>query len=370
MKRIYMIIMLITLALCVSLVVNYILLDRDIEQKGEKAMDYTIYPSSMPENALWRIEQAKQMNERAYTTVFDAIDDENTMIELVKHAWQWDKNAMMHYSSIKSRKDIRGDKPDDMLYFDEFMQKYQSKFLDDNGNRLIEPSIFNQPNAWSYMRDSFAELKYPYASYRMAWVWGGVSGYDSDGIARPLEDKNIENSIKYLNYAMEGGYRKHEMLATWTLFAIQSNFKNEKRTEIIPLSEYRPLLPSECLIVAIDHYQIAAQHSSLFGILRVAEAYLYGIGREQSWVKAYAWSQLLDYAYQKLVQRNSPLDWKKYEGDIIIQYNLPLSKRLARTLTDAQQLESKKIFGELKNTIISWDHEIWSEGIDDFYPKP
>jgi len=365
-----MIIMSLAFVLGVSIMTNSISLDKSIEQKGEKNMDYTVYPSSMPENQLWRIKQAKQMNERAYTTVFDAIDDENAMIELVKHAWQWDKNAMMYYHNIKSRKDIRGDKPDDMLYFDEFMQKYLGKFVDDYGYRLTEPDIFNHPNAWGYMRDSFAELKYPYASYLMAWMWGGGNGYDSNGVAKPLEDKHIENSLKYLNYAMEGGYRKHEILATWMLFAIQSNFKNEERTDIVSLTECRPSFTIKYLTTAIDHYQIAAQHSSLFGILRVAEAHLYGIGREQSWVKAYAWSQLLDYAYQELLQRNSPLDWKKYEGDIIIKYNSQLSKRLAKTLTDEQKFESNQILEQLKNTIVSWDHEIWAEGIDDFHPKP
>ena len=31
-----------------------------------------------------------------------------------------------------------------------------------------------------------------------------------------------------------------------------------------------------------------AEHSSIIGILRVTEAYLYGLGREQDPVKAYA----------------------------------------------------------------------------------
>lgn len=369
MKRKYIVICLLALLLAISVTANYLLVARYNQLKGEKTVDFTIYPSSLPKNELWRIEHAAKIKQRAYSDAFDAISDEKAMLELVKHAWQWDKNAMFHYIDIKERKDIRGDKPDDMLYFDEFIQKYQGQFVDRYGNRLSEPGVFKHPDAWTYMRNSFAELKYPYASYRRAWSWGG-SMYDSNNIAVPLDDECIENSLRYLNYAMDGGYREHQMLATWTLFAIQTDFIDKANTILIPLTGYRPSLSTEQLAAAIDHYETAAQHSALISIYRISEAYFYGIGRKQDWLNAYAWNLLLDYAYQELIRLDSPYNWSRIEGEIVMKNNAQLNERLRKSLTAEQQAQSQQRFEQLKSTITHWDHRSWVDGVDDFEPKP
>ncbi|MCX8592784.1 hypothetical protein, partial [Gilliamella sp. B3804] len=56
-------------------------------------MDFTIYSSTIPENQLLRIDEAKKLYQSAFNDgVFYGVVNPDQLIKFLKHAWQWDKN--------------------------------------------------------------------------------------------------------------------------------------------------------------------------------------------------------------------------------------------------------------------------------------
>lgn len=188
------------------------------------------------------------------------------------------------------------------------MRKYRDKLVDSAGNPLVEPEIYKSYNLSSYLSDKLADLKYPYFAYKKGWGIG-FCWYDQQGITRPCSDDRLAQSIKYLNYALEGGYHCYEDLIARILFQQGDDYKDEQYTQINKLVEHRNALKLADLKQAIDYAELMAEHSSIIGILRVTEAYLYGLGREHDEIKAYAWSLLLDYTRQKLIEQDDYLAW-------------------------------------------------------------
>ena len=113
-----------------------------------------------------------------------------------------------------------------------------------------------------------------------------------------------------------------------------------------------------------------AEHSSIIGILRVTEAYLYGLGREQDLVKAYAWTLLSDYAKQTIIEIGNNSAWHYYQLPPVWQYNKEIQTRLEKILTPKQKQAAQNELAKLKTKIIVWDYNEWKEQIDDFHPKP
>ncbi|MCO4147838.1 hypothetical protein [Citrobacter freundii] len=57
-------------------------------------MDYVIAAALLPQDKLWTVEYSWKMVE-AITPEIPQIEDETELIELIRHAWLWDKNAMI-----------------------------------------------------------------------------------------------------------------------------------------------------------------------------------------------------------------------------------------------------------------------------------
>ena len=51
-------------------------------------MDYTIYPSTIPESQLLRIEEAEKLYHQAFHNGFNGVVSRKALVELIKHAWQ------------------------------------------------------------------------------------------------------------------------------------------------------------------------------------------------------------------------------------------------------------------------------------------
>ena len=332
-------------------------------------MDYTIYPSTIPENQLLRIEEAKELYRRAFDDqVFYAVVDPEHLVKFIKHAWQWDKNAMPYYYDLLLWHDVY-DKKEGKMSFTEFMKKYRDQLVDSTGKPLVEPVIFKDRKMLSYLWDKFADLKYPKFAYQKGWKLSPC-GYDNNGERLLCSDEYLEESIKYLNYALEGGYHCYEDLTARMLFQQGAHYKDEEFKKINKLTEYRKSLTPEDLKLAIDYAEIMAEHSSIIGILRVTEAYLYGLGREQDPVKAYAWSLLSDYAKQKIIEIDNNLAWYSHQLPPVWEYNKEIQTRLEQILTPEQKQAAQNELAELKTKIIDWDYNEWKEQIDDFHPKP
>ncbi|OCG28354.1 hypothetical protein A9G11_11110 [Gilliamella sp. wkB108] len=335
-------------------------------------MDMTIYPSTIPENQLLRIDEAKKLYQSAFEDqVFYAVVNPDKLIKFIKHAWQWDKNAMPYYYDLMSWQRFYDDnkKEDDMISFKEFMSKYRDQLVDNNGKPLVEPDIYTSLNFRRYLFDKLADLKYPYFAYRKSFFYSPCE-YDNKGMLLPCSDSSLEKSIEYLNYALAGGYHCYEYLSAQMLFQQGDHYKDNKFRQLNKLTEYRKSLTSAELKQAIDYTELMAEHSSMIGILRVTEAYLYGLGREHDIVKAYAWSLLLDYAKQKVIENGNNLAWSPTMLPPIWQYNKEIQTRLENMLNTSQKQAAQDYLSTLKTKIIDWNYNRWREQIDDFHPKP
>lgn len=365
------IVFIICLIICILLCYFYNLINSDNNsiQQDNITMDYTIYPSTIPENQLLRIEEAERLYRRAFDNqVYYAVGDPDELVKLIKHAWQWDKNAMPYYYDLLLWHDVY-DKKEGNMSFTEFMKKYRDQLVDNSGKPLVEPVVFKDRKMLSYLWDKFADLKYPKFAYQKGWRFSPCKGGNNEEYI-PCSDEQLEESIKYFNYALEGGYHCYEDLTARMLFQQGAHYKDKEFKKINKLTEYRKSLISERLKLAIDYAEIMAEHSSIIGILRVTEAYLYGLGREQDPVKAYAWSLLSDYAKQKIIEIDNNLAWYRHQLPPVWEYNKQIQTRLEQILTPEQKQAAQNELAELKTKIIDWNYNRWQEQIDDFHPKP
>ena len=341
-------------------------------QQDNIIMDYTIYPSTIPENQLLRIEEAKELYRRAFDDqVFYAVVDPDHLVKFIKHAWQWDKNAMPYYYDLLNWQDLydENEKEEGMMSFSKFMKKYRDQLVDSTGKPLVEPVVFKNPDMDIYLWNEFADLKYPKFAFQKGWEFSPCE-YGNNEEYISCSDEQLEKSIKYFNYALEGGYHCYEHLTARMLFQQGDHYKDKEFKKINKLIEYRKSLIPERLKLAIDYAEIMAEHSSIIGILRVTEAYLYGLGREQDPVKAYAWSLLSDYAKQKIIEIDNNLAWYSHQLPPVWEYNKQIQTRLEQILTPEQKQAAQNELAELKTKIIDWNYNRWKRQIDDFHPKP
>ena len=364
----------ICLIICILLFYFYNLINSDNNsiQQDNIIMDYTIYPSTIPENQLLRIEEAEKLYRGAFNDqVFYAVVDPDDLVKFIKHAWQWDKNAMPYYYNLLNRHNFYNEyaKEEGMMSFTEFMKKYRDQLVDNTGKPLVEPVVFKNPDMDIYLWDKFADLKYPKFAFQKGWKFSPCES-DNNEKYLPCSDEQLEESIKYFNYAMEGGYHCYEDLTARMLFQQGAHYKDKEFKKINKLTEYRKSSKPERLKLAIDYAEIMAEHSSIIGILRVTEAYLYGLGREQDPVKAYAWSLLSDYAKQKIIEIDNNLAWDYYQLPPVWEYNKQIQTRLEQILTPEQKQAAQNELAELKTKIIDWNYNRWKKQIDDFHPKP
>ena len=348
-------------------------LHRELIHQQNLFMDFKIYPSTIPENQLLRIDEAKKLYHSAFDDgVYYGVIYPEKLIKFLKHAWQWDKNAMPYYYKLLVWKDLydeRGKEDGIMMSFDEFMRKYRDQLVDSAGNPLVEPVVFKNFDMSNYLWDKFADLKYPYFAYSKAYSYAPC-WYDEQGIAQLCTDEQLEKSIEYLNYAIEGGYHCYEDLMVRMLFQQAAHYKDQKYEQLNKLTEYRSTLKVEDLKQAIDYAQLMAEHSSIIGILRMTEAYFYGLGREQDLIKAYAWSLLSDYAKQKIIEIDNNLAWHAYQLPPVWEYNKEIQNRLEQMLTPTEKQAALDYLETLKTKIVTWDYNEWRDQIDDFHPKP
>ncbi|WP_294845137.1 hypothetical protein [uncultured Gilliamella sp.] len=348
-------------------------LHRELIHQQNLSMDFKIYPSTIPENQLLRIDEAKKLYHSAFDDgVYYGVIYPEKLIKFLKHAWQWDKNAMPYYYKLLVWKDLydeRGKEDGIMMSFDEFMRKYRDQIVDSAGNPLVEPIVFKNVEMRGYLWDKFADLKYPYFAYRKSYSYA-PRWFDEQGIMPPSTDEQLEKSIEYLNYAIEGGYHCYEALTARILFQEGEHYKDQKYEQLNKLTEYRKVLKSDDLKQAIDYAQLMAEHSSIIGILRMTEAYFYGLGREQDLIKAYAWSLLSDYAKQKIIEIDNNLAWHAYQLPPVWEYNKEIQNRLEQMLTLTEKQAALDYLETLKTKIVTWDYNEWRDQIDDFHPKP
>lgn len=342
------------------------------------ACDYTrkvdignqIKPSSLPQQQLWTIEQAKNVLKDAYYIGIPRVEDKAALLALVKQAWQWDKNAMIQYVEILKSEMIYPPDEDESLGY--FLRTYREQIVDNNGNLLNEPSILRLPY-WDFMT-ALADAKYPYPANYMAVVGMlGNSGKDEQGNYLPYTRDDANQMATYIRYSIAGGYRSYEFLADTLLFRTGFGNRDKEYKYLNHLQDHVTDLSPDELREAINAYQVCANHGSSYCMMRLSEAYFNGIGLEKNLEQAYIWAKLSHQGYTlflaSTLTQDPPSHWVQHMHKTIDSYNENILSQILQQISPVQLARAETI----KQTIedgLTWDYEVWVREHDPVLPMP
>jgi len=338
--------------------------------KGPSKMDYVIQKSTLAQNELWGASYADKMLDRAYNIGISQIKDEASLLELVKHAYQWDKSAMIAYVQIMNSEDDIP--PEKGLSLDDFLRKYHDKIVDKQGKILPRPRIFNLINHQLYYKDFMKLLAdHEYATpsnYIAGSMVGELLIKENSELYLPMPESKLQKIIEYIHNSIRGGYKNYNFLADVLLFKTGLSFKDVNRNLLYKMTDiFSGSIPQRKLKEAFDNYKIAAEHGSFYAMMRVGEAYLYGVGIEQNKSLAYAWIVLAKEAYKKDFLNKEPDNIDKKFGDYIQQLSQQL---LHHELSIKEIADQSKIQENLRKTIIIWNYDSWVDKDDLAPPQP
>lgn len=140
--------------------------------KGPSKMDYVIQKSTLPQNELWQGFDSDKILDRAYNIGISQVKDERALLELVKHAYQWDKNAMIAYVRIMDSEDDIP--PEKGLSLDDFM-----RLLADQG----------YARSSSYVADSMV---------------GELLIKENSELYLPMPESKLQKMIEYIHNSIRG----------------------------------------------------------------------------------------------------------------------------------------------------------------------
>jgi hypothetical protein len=86
---------------------------------GTIDMAFSITPSLLPKSELWTVKQSWIMQRKAITPETHIIESDENLINLIIHAWQGDKNAMIQYARIQFL-------VDDNVFLEDFYKKMRT----------------------------------------------------------------------------------------------------------------------------------------------------------------------------------------------------------------------------------------------------
>lgn len=320
--------------------------------------DYSIKPAMLPQDELWTVEHSWQMVE-SITPEIPQIDNEEELLELIRHAWQWDKNAMIQYARIQ--KLLFGDP-----ILDDFISRQAHRLTGRDGQRLRRPDIFDMD--YSEFINRLADMQYPLAADlvggRLQWS-AGKTGL----IHNPLMSENRAQLIHYTRYAIQGGYRIHSFLADYILFDTGFAYRDSNDDQLNTLLDrIRDLSPKE-LEESVAAYKVSALHGSQYAQIRMSEFYLYGVGVQQDLEIACAWSLIARESFESQ-GRYSSLTYRDNENVLNTYNSTVLFPLMQQHMTQKQREKSTQLASQIKRDITETDYYTWLAGMDAVPPKP
>lgn len=329
----------------------------------------TIRLSELPPDELWSIEYAEEMQEKAFNIGIPMVRDKEALLELIIHAWQWDKNAMIQYARILQNEDEVPPSKGESL--DDFIIEHREQIVDRQGRLLNEPQVLRQP-FWIFM-ELLAKRQYPDPAERVSSrIVGEMVRMDDQGNYVPFNQKEINTISTYLRYSIEGGYRNQKFLADTLLWGTGYGSINRKYQELSRVAEHRPALTSTELVEAIAGYRACASHGSSYCMTRLAEAYYHGIGVEKNLEYAYAWSELSRQAYihyLEWLEEQAEIQFGQNNYKVIDSYNSSIMALIEKEISATQMDAATALVNDIKPTV-AWDYETWVRGRDPVPPMP
>jgi hypothetical protein len=322
--------------------------------------------SMLSQRELWPIKYSYKIKERAWD---GSIKDQDAFLALVKQAWQWDKNAMVHYAFILYEAE---EQPEDRYITQEindFLTKNKRRLVDAKGNLLESPELFEQP-LYSVIA-LLADAGYPLASnYMRSRIRSNV---DPDTLAfLPLSEEKRDLLVRYTTNALKGGFKLELELNDEILFPGASGYVDDNFSQMVRLSEHIETLSQADLQAAFNRFNAHALHGSSYAMIRMCEAYLHGVGIKQNDEMAYVWCALADksYAEHRLAERDAA-GWTEEAAETTLQnYNQELLKAIALRLDSQRQKNALLLLKQQEAEIITWDYAKWVSTLLDVPPQP
>lgn len=324
-------------------------------------MDYAINTAKLPQDELWTIEHSWEMAE-AITPEIPQVEDERGFLDLIRHAWLWDKNAMIQYARIQmevSEKDV----------LDDFIRRNAFRIVDQDGMPLKRPEIFNM--SYSDFIIKLADMGYPLASRLAAnkLLW---SAGETGLIHNPLTHENHERLIRYTQYAINGGYQIHSYLADYILFDSTFSFKDSNNKQLNSLSDRIRSLTIQDLNKSFDAYKFSALHGSQYAQIRLSEFYYNGVGLERSIELACAWSVIASESFRNFDKIYGGKYTQKRSGENSYnEYNREnLLYKIQHEMNGTQSDNCAILTSKIKDEIIEDDYYQWENSMIKTFPKP
>lgn len=323
--------------------------------------DYTVKIAMLPQEELWTIEHSRKMMDKAITPEHPSIDDEDAMLQLIIHAWQWDKNAMIRYVDIQL--DIHGDP-----ILDDFIEKHSQLIVDKRGQKLKKPDILDLD--YGQFIEKLADTHHPLAADIMAGrhLWSaGVTGF----IHNPLTHENRTQLIHHLKNSIKGGFRSHSLLASAILFEHGFPYKDSSNRQIQTLLDSYPSLSENEFKESFSAYEIDALQGSLYAQIKLSEFYYYGFGIEKNIALAWAWSLIAQENYQafKKLQNNTHY-LKVCDETHLDSFNtVILQKKISLQITRQQIEKGQDLAKKLQPHLYQDDYRIWRKEFENVPPQ-
>lgn len=334
-----------------------------IIERKPTGMDYIIKLSTLPQNELWTIEQSEIILNKAFQIGIPRVKSEEALLELVKQAYQWDKNAMIQYAKILGNE--RGIEPEYETSLVAFLKKYSDELVDKQGNPLEPPAIFDL--SYNKFMQKLADKGYSEAMIHVLSRLSYSGSVKSGTLTfKTLEDNNRTLIIIYLRKLIKQGYKYNSLLANALLFSMANGFKDSNAMVINKLNEHLLNLSEEQKREAIGNYHVCAIHGNQYCMVRLAEAYYYGIGTQQDYKQALAWSQMANQAYQYFVGILSREQDKTSERVqlTVNSYNQELINLIKEYLTTHEEVEqADKLVDQLRQSMATWDFDKWADDV-------
>jgi hypothetical protein len=330
-------------------------------------MDDAIQLSPLPQGQLWNAKQAEDMLEKAFSTGIPHVRDEEALLLLVEHAWQWDKNAMIQYARIvQSEREI---KPERAVSLSTFLRRNRHHLVNSEGRRLSEPAVLQLP--YRQLIEKLANSGYPYPSHIEAIRLIGGAGVDSENEYKALPPDMYQKMLRYIQYSIEGDYRNYDLLADTIFFKTGYPYKDYNHTQLNKLTEHAHNLSIDELKQATAAYETCAKAGSRYCIVRMQEIFLYGIGHPVDIEQSYLWGLRSAHAYQLWLEKPADKNdlFKKMMEENLHQYSTELLETTQKDLTQEQQKRLRQV-AEQTESDMNWDYATWVKTQNYAPPKP
>lgn len=320
-------------------------------------IDTTVRTSPLPPEELFSMQESIDKCDVGITLSADvAVREAPDLFDLVYHAWQWDKNAMIRYVEILKHERDRQDPRDTLAHF---VEEYRHMLVDAQGRPLTPPPLLRL--SYGDLMQVLADAGYPIPSAQMVKMLNWSMSKDEAGMYYiPFNDEERARVMRYTRQAIAGNIKYQGVLANLILFSSVSDYKDVYTRQLYALTDMRPGVSVEEQHEAMLNYYTCAMHGRAMCMYRMSEGYYHGIGVEgRSLAGAYIWAKVAVQAAANERQRAPNSYFTEHMQTTTAQWLSKLESELSAREREAAQAPLQELQG-----LIDWDYKKWANEIN------